>query len=933
MATKVKLIETGAVTGNIIPDGDITTGKLANDAVTTIKISDANITHAKLHTSMDLTGKTVTVATAAGSTNTTAVASTAFVQQELTTLIGGAPSTLNDLNELAAAINDDSNYNSTLTTALATKLPLAGGTLTGALTSNSLIKTTGDLEIASTQPRIMLDRSDGAYTWNIYNGSGSGNFPQSTFNIANNAGTAVITALDSGNVGIGTTSPTADLSVGSTTTSSGDVHLRTTKTTFSITPSNTNAGGILLDLGWVNGGQGPMKFGIGGAEKMRISPAGDVGIGNIVPAQTLEIHNSNASDYTDFGLRGTGHKYVIGVGNASASTVNDKWYLYDNDNSAFRMVVNTSGNVGIGTTSPTRNLTVKAGSGQEGIELIDADESLFLIQKSGSSTNTSYVSMMSEGNTTVRLHADNVSYFNGGNVGIGTSSPGALLDLETAGNTLDGSYYSTMTINNTGSSTYSGVRFDRSGAARWRVGLMPDDTFQIAKLYNTVDDTAFVINSNGKVGIGTSNPTGKLHVSGGRAGIISTDSSWGQFRVGNTSDAEVGIAYVTSATESDFLNDGDPACGYKVIMGINPYSAGTRNFGIGNDTILNYHTIWTEAGHQEPRVDNTYDLGSSTKGFRNVYLSSDLSVGGNVTKPIQTTTDTGTRMYTGLATGSHYQSTGFLILDTTIPDPGQSAANMFSIHINGYSYDATNGGIIDLVIGTYSGEGYFHNASYTGSNIPDKWVNNVRFARKSSTNTVSIILGDSGTSQPNEVAATLFIQGFGSTNTAYAQGWDWKISTSTTGYTQLTEVNEKSTKRPSFSANSSGFSVSGGVWQVISDSMSQTHDGPDDNYNPSNGRFTPQLPGWYQFNFGGYATYNSTTGYERYAIAFAKNGSLAFIAGGNYSNADSPLGGAGQRVYLNGSSDYVELKAFSSVATQWGASGHRVWWDGYWTGS
>jgi hypothetical protein len=257
---------------------------------------------------------------------------------------------------------------------------------------------------------------------------------------------------------------------------------------------------------------------------------------------------------------------------------------------------------------------------------------------------------------------------------------------------------------------------------------------------------------------------------------------------------------------------------------------------------------------------------------------------------------------------------------------------MFSIHINGFSYNDATGGIIDLKIGAYSGEGYFHNASYTGSNIPDKWVNNVRFARKSSTNTVSIILGDSGTVQPIEIAATLFIQGFGSANTAYAEGWDWKISTSTTGYTQLDKVNEKSTKRPSFSANSSGFSVSTG-WQVISDNMSQTHDGPDDNYEPSNGRFTPQLPGWYQFNFGGYATYNSSTGYERYAIAFAKNGSLAFIAGGNYSSADSPLGGAGQRVYLNGSSDYVELKCYSSVATQWGASGHLVWWDGYWTGS
>ena len=121
------------IPGNLIETGAITAAALDNDAVTTAKILDANITHAKLHTSMDLTGKTVTVATAAGSTNTTAAASTAFVQQELTTLIGGAPGTLDTLNELAAAINDDSNYNSTLTTALATKLPKAGGTMTGTL--------------------------------------------------------------------------------------------------------------------------------------------------------------------------------------------------------------------------------------------------------------------------------------------------------------------------------------------------------------------------------------------------------------------------------------------------------------------------------------------------------------------------------------------------------------------------------------------------------------------------------------------------------------------------------------------------------------------------------------------------------------------------------------------------------------------------------
>ena len=65
------------------------------------------------------------------SDDSTKIATTAYVVDKITTLIGGAPSTLNDLNELAAAINDDSDYNSTLTTALATKLPLAGGTMTG----------------------------------------------------------------------------------------------------------------------------------------------------------------------------------------------------------------------------------------------------------------------------------------------------------------------------------------------------------------------------------------------------------------------------------------------------------------------------------------------------------------------------------------------------------------------------------------------------------------------------------------------------------------------------------------------------------------------------------------------------------------------------------------------------------------------------------
>ena len=95
--------------------------------------ADASIVPADLHATLDLTGKTITVATASASDNDTTVASTAFVQQELASLVDSAPGTLNTLNELAAALGDDANFSTTVTNSIATKLPLAGGTMTGDL--------------------------------------------------------------------------------------------------------------------------------------------------------------------------------------------------------------------------------------------------------------------------------------------------------------------------------------------------------------------------------------------------------------------------------------------------------------------------------------------------------------------------------------------------------------------------------------------------------------------------------------------------------------------------------------------------------------------------------------------------------------------------------------------------------------------------------
>ena len=54
-----------------------------------------------------------------------------YVDTAINNLIGGAPATLDTLDEIAAAINDDDNVYTTLTNSIATKLSLSGGTMTG----------------------------------------------------------------------------------------------------------------------------------------------------------------------------------------------------------------------------------------------------------------------------------------------------------------------------------------------------------------------------------------------------------------------------------------------------------------------------------------------------------------------------------------------------------------------------------------------------------------------------------------------------------------------------------------------------------------------------------------------------------------------------------------------------------------------------------
>jgi len=161
--TAVTLADTGTVTSAMIADGTIVNAdinasaaidwtKLAvSSTVSSTELGYVNGVTSAIQTQIDsklatatasstyaplaspaLTG-TPTAPTATAGTNTTQVATTAFVGTAVSNLVASAPSTLDTLNELATALGNDAAFSTTVTNSIATKLPLAGGTMSGAI--------------------------------------------------------------------------------------------------------------------------------------------------------------------------------------------------------------------------------------------------------------------------------------------------------------------------------------------------------------------------------------------------------------------------------------------------------------------------------------------------------------------------------------------------------------------------------------------------------------------------------------------------------------------------------------------------------------------------------------------------------------------------------------------------------------------------------
>nr|WP_284318342.1 phage tail protein [Escherichia coli] len=125
---------TEAITLKIDPSVVLATRKYVDDEVLELRLyvddqmskhiaaQDPHTQYAQKH-NPTFTGEPKAPTPAAGN-NTTRVATTAFVQAAITALINGAPDTLDTLKEIAAAINNDPKFSTTINNALAGKQPL-----------------------------------------------------------------------------------------------------------------------------------------------------------------------------------------------------------------------------------------------------------------------------------------------------------------------------------------------------------------------------------------------------------------------------------------------------------------------------------------------------------------------------------------------------------------------------------------------------------------------------------------------------------------------------------------------------------------------------------------------------------------------------------------------------------------------------------------
>lgn len=183
------------------------------------------------------------------------------------------------------------------------------------------------------------------------------------------------------------------------------------------------------------------------------------------------------------------------------------------------MRITNGGNVGIGTTAPSERLTLSGSSGP--IIGLNGPTTNYRGLKMSDSAGTEkwFAGANNLGNYVVRQdNSIDLMTFSGGNVGIGTATPGVKLDLYTNS---AGTQTSLLRVRNNNSTATSGAGMELWGyyAGGKIIGSTPNSAsyyggqldFQVNNDSN-VFITAMSINKSGNVGIGTTSPGTRLSV-------------------------------------------------------------------------------------------------------------------------------------------------------------------------------------------------------------------------------------------------------------------------------------------------------------------------------------------------------------------------------------------------------------------------------------
>jgi hypothetical protein len=394
------------------------------------------------------------------------------------------------------------------------------------------------------------------------------------------ANNATIATLVDGKFGIGTTSPNELLHISRGSSGSGLLLENTTGgsgsyitldfNTYNVDQANfANAGASIrvIDDGAYSG---DITFRTKGAainaaqtEKMRIDGAtGNVGIGETNPGSKLhvagdayitgqlgqgvsitnkiynygsEFRSNSASIQIAFGRDGNN----IGSGAIGADGVNC-FAVWNTSSTTKKMVVSQGGNVGIGTDDPGQKLSV-AGN----IALVSNNS--FISFNTSASSGDPKIQMGSDGDFSFLNTAgsNNLHIENGGNVGIGETSVDAKLHLTAA---------SAGLINQ---------KFESAGSAAWRLGIPASQTyFAFDNANDNLSAPKVVIDSDGKVGIGTDNPGAELEVSlsgNPRIRLTSTNNVTSTLQFADADDVNVGfIQYDHGVDAMEFrVNDSE----------------------------------------------------------------------------------------------------------------------------------------------------------------------------------------------------------------------------------------------------------------------------------------------------------------------------------------------------------------------------------------